>query len=179
MTTPTTKQTTTESNARKHWAHRGWWLLLAVPMVLGAGFFALRAHAEGGDFGFGPGMGGSPEMHRTFMERRIEKALDAVKATDSQRTAIKAIFARMFTEMQPIHQQHKQLHDAITNAFGAATIDRTAVENLRTQASALFDQGSQVLTKAMLDAAQVLSADQRQILIQLIQEHHGHHRMHF
>lgn len=168
---------TNESTSTKHRGRHGLWLLLAVPVVVGAAFCALRAHAETGDFAFGPGT--SPEAHKAFAERRLERALDAVKATDSQRTAIKAIFARMFAEMQPIHQQHKQLHDAIATAFSADVVDRANVEKLRAQAAALFDQGSQVFSKALLDAAQVLSADQRQTLIKQMQEHHGRHGMHF
>jgi protein CpxP len=178
MTTHTTTNTTTNTT-KAHWMPRSRWLLLAIPAFLGAGVFAWRAHAAAREFGFGPGMGGSPEMHRMFMERRLDKALEAIKANDSQRTAVKAIFSRMATEMQPIHQQHHQLHEALASALGADTVDRAAVEKLRTQAAALFDQGSQVFAKAILDAAQVLSADQRQALIKYMQESRGRHRMGF
>ena len=172
-----TTESTTSTHARKRHL---WLLLLAVPVVLGAGFCAMRAHAADDGFGFGPpgfGGGGTPEQHKAFMEHRVDKMLDMLKATDSQRTAVKAIAERMFTEMQPIHQQHKQLHQAMVAAFTADTVDRTAVEKLRVQAVALMDQGSQVFTKGMLDAAQVLTPEQRQTLAKLIQEHHG--RRHF
>jgi Spy/CpxP family protein refolding chaperone len=97
---------------------------------------------------------------------------------DSQRTAIKAIAERLFTEMQPIHEQHKQLHDAMSATFTADTVDRAAVEKLRLQATALMDQASQVFSKGMADAAQVLTPAQRQTLAKFIQEHHGR-RHHF
>jgi protein CpxP len=168
---------TTESTKSTHARKRHLWLLLlAVPVVLGAGFCAVRAHAADDGFGFGPpgfGGGGTPEQHKAFMERRVDRMLDMLKANDSQRTAIKAIAERMFAEMQPIHQQHKQLHEAMVAAFTADTVDRAAVEKLRLQATALVDQGSQAFTKAMLDAAQVLTPEQRQTLAKLIQEHHG------
>jgi protein CpxP len=169
----TTTATTNETTSTTRGPRRGRWMLLAIPAILGAGIFAMRAQAEAGGFGFGPGMGGSPDMHRAFMARRLDKALDAVQATESQRTAIKAIFARMASEMQPIHQQHRQLHDALASALGAETVDRAAVEKLRVQAAALFDQGSQVFSRAILDAAQVLSSDQRQVLVKHFQERHG------
>src|SRR5450631_1910560 len=159
---------TTESTKTIHSRKRHLWLLmLAVPVLLGAGFCAARAHAADEGFGFGPagfGGGGSPEQHKAFMQHRLDKMLDLLKATDSQRTAIKAIAERMFTEMQPVHQQHKQLHDAMIAAFTADTVDRAAVEKLRIQVTALVDQGSQVFSKAMLDAAQVLTLEQRQTL---------------
>ena len=166
----------TQSTTTKHFRKRHFWLLLAVPVLLGAGICAVRAQAADDGFGFGPpGFhgGGTPEQHKAFMQRRLDKMLDMVKANDSQRPAIKAIFERMFAEMQPIHQQHKQLHDAIVTAFTADTVDRTAVEKLRLQVTALVDQGSQVFSKALLDAAQVLTPEQRQTLAKFIQEHHG------
>ena len=175
-TQPTQSTKTTRSRKRHYWL-----LLLAVPVMLGAGFCAVRAHAADDGFGFGPpgfGGGGSPEQHKAFMERRLDKMLGTLNANDSQRTAIKAIAERMFTEMQPVHQQHRQLHDAMVAAFTADTVDRAAIEKLRLQATALVDQGSQVFSKAMLDAAQVLTTEQRQTLAKFIQEHHGR-RHHF
>jgi protein CpxP len=169
-------QATQTTHARKRHL---WLLLLAIPVLLGAGFCAARAHAADEGFGFGPGLGGpgTPEQHKAFMERRLDKMLGMLNATDSQRTAIKAIAERMFTEMQPVHQQHQQLHDALIAAFTAPSVDRAAVEKLRLQVTALVDQGSQVFSKGLLDAAQVLTPEQRQTLAKLIQDHHGkrHH----
>jgi periplasmic protein CpxP/Spy len=163
----------------KRWRRHGFWALLVLPVLLGAGICAARAHAEEA-FGFSPGGGfggGNPEQHKAFMEKRLDKMLDAIKATDSQRTAIKAIFERMATEMGPIHQQHKGLHDQMTVALTGNTVDPVAVEALRKQIPIMADQASQVFTKALLDAAQVLTPEQRQALAKLIQEHHGrHHR---
>jgi Spy/CpxP family protein refolding chaperone len=177
MNTTESTQATNTTHARKRHL---WLLLLAVPVLLGAGFCAARAHAADEGFGFGPpGFGGpgTPEQHKAFMERRLDKMLGMLNATDSQRTAIKAIAERMFTEMQPVHQQHQQLHDAMIAAFTAPSVDRAAVEKLRLQVTALVDQGSQVFSKGLLDAAQVLTPEQRQTLAKFIQDHHGkrHH----
>ena len=172
----------TESTTTRHSRKRYFWLLLSVPvLLLGAGFCAVRAQAADDGFGFGPpafGGGGTPEQHKAFMEKRLDRMLGMLNATDSQRTAIKAIFERMFTEMQPVHQTHERLHQDIVKALTADTIDRTAVEKLRVQVTALVDQGSQVFSKALLDAAQVLTPEQRQTLAKFIQEHHGR-RHHF
>jgi periplasmic protein CpxP/Spy len=176
---------TTQTTRSRHWKKHGLLLLLAVPLLLAAGFYAVRAQANEG-FGFGPGGfgpggfgGGNPEQHKAFMEKRLDRILDHVKATDSQKTAIKAVFERMFTEMRPIHQQHKSLHDQFVAALSATTVDRAAVEELRKQIPPLVDQASQVFTKAILDVSQVLTLEQRQTLMKHIQEHHGrpHHFM--
>jgi Spy/CpxP family protein refolding chaperone len=169
-------ETSTTSQPRRR-RRRALWLLLAVPVAAAAGFGVLKAHAEAAGFGYGFGGGGfagdNPEAHRMFMQRRLERGLDLVKATDSQRTAIKSIFARMVTELQPVHQEHRRLHEAIAAAFAAPTLDRAGIESLRQQAAKLMDQGSQILSKGLLDAAEVLDAQQRQTLVQHLQEMHG------
>ena len=178
--TNTTKTTEpTESPTTRHFRGRHFWLLLALPILLSAGFWAVQANAAGNGFGFGPplfGNGDSPEQHKAFMARRLEKMLDVVAANDSQRTAIKAIAERALAEMQPIHEQHQHLRKAMVTAFTSDTVDPAAVERLRLQATALMDRGSQVFSRALLDAAQALTPDQRQILAKFIQEHHGRRR---
>jgi Spy/CpxP family protein refolding chaperone len=167
----------TKPHGRGRWSRRGFWALLIVPVLMAAGVCGARAYAqEAMGFMHGGMGGGSPEQHKAFMEKRLDRMLDNIKATDSQRTAIKAIFARMFAEMQPIHQQHKALHDQIATAFAADKVDRAAVENLRKQVPTLVDQASQVFTKALLDASDVLTPEQRQTLVKQMQEHHGRHR---
>lgn len=167
----------TKTHCKGRWGRRGFWALLIVPVLLTAGICGARAYAQG-TMGFMHGGmgGGNPEQHKAFMERRLDKMLDNIKATDSQRTAVKSIFARMFAEMAPIHQQHKALHEQIAAAFAAETVDRAAVENLRKQVPTLVDQASQVFTKALLDASQVLTPEQRQTLVKHMQEHRGRHR---
>jgi len=161
---------------------RRWWLLLALPVAF-AGVYGARAWAFGGPgmggMGFGPGGfegGGSPEEHHAFMKRRLEKMLDLVKATDSQRAAIKPVFEKLAADLKPIHQQHAQLHKAMVDAFAATTLDPTAIETLRAQASALMDQASKTITTALVSAGNVLTTDQRQILVQQLRNHGGHHR---
>ena len=166
------------TESTRHGRKRYFWLLLVVPVVLGAGFCAL--HAQASDDGFSPSAfgGGTPEQHKAFMEHRLDKMLDMLKATDSQRTAIKAIAKRLFTEMQPIHQSHDRLHEDALKAFTADTGEGATVDNLRGQVTSLVDQSSKVFSKALLDAAQVLTPEQRQTLAKFIQEHHGR-RHHF
>jgi Spy/CpxP family protein refolding chaperone len=154
-----------------------WWLLLALPLAL-AGVYGARAWAGGTDgMGFGPGGGnweGSPAERQAFMQRRLEKALDLVKATDSQRAAIKPIIQQLAADLKPIHQQHAQLHKAMGDAFAAATLDPAAIENLRAQASALMDQASKTITTALVAAGNILTAEQRQTLVQQMRSHGGH-----
>jgi Spy/CpxP family protein refolding chaperone len=128
--------------------------------------------------GFGFAGGPSPEQRKAFMERRLDRALGVVSATDAQRTAIKAIFERTFAEMRPIQQEHRRLHDDLAQAFAAEKVDRAAVEKLRVETTGLVDRGSQVLSKALLDAADVLTPQQRHTFVEHLQEMHGRGRRH-
>jgi Spy/CpxP family protein refolding chaperone len=64
----------------------------------------------------------------------------------------------------------------MVQTFAAPTVDGAAVEALRVQTTALMDKGSQAFSRALLDAANVLTPEQRQTIIAHIKEHHG--RMH-
>ena len=169
------KEDTQASTCPRRPKHRALWLLVAIPVAL-AGAFAVRAYAGPGGFGFAAGA--SPEQRKAFMERRLDRALGVVKATDSQRTAIKAVFERMFAEMRPIHQEHQRLHDDLTAAFAATNVDRAAVEKLRVETTQLVDRSSKVLTRALLEAADVLTPEQRQAFVQHMKEMHGRGHRH-
>jgi Spy/CpxP family protein refolding chaperone len=168
------------TNPRQSRRYR-WWLLLMLPLAF-AGLVGARAGALGGPgmvamaFGMGTDAGTSPADHQAFMQRRLEKMLDLVKATESQRAAIKPILQQLATDMKPIHQQHAQLHEAMMDAFAATTLDSAAIENIRAQASALMDQASKAITTALVAAGKVLTAEQRQTLVQQMRSHGGHHR---
>ncbi len=140
--------------------------LLIIPVLLGAGVMVARAYAQPD--------AGSPR-HKAFMEKRLNKMLDDINATAAQRSSITTIFENAWTELKPIHQQHKALHDQLLAAFAAPSVDPTAVENLRKQIPGLVDQASQILTKGVEDASQVLTVEQRQTLVKTMEHHHGHH----
>jgi periplasmic protein CpxP/Spy len=170
---------TTETTTKKRCGRRGYFLLLAVPVLLGVGFLAVRAQAGDDMFGFGPGMGrgGSPEQKKAFMLRRLDQGLDMLKANDSQRSAIKAIAERTFAEMGGMHEQHARVRDQLAAAIAADPVDRAGVEKLRTELVTMMDQKSQAISKGLLDAAQILTPEQRQTLVKFMKEHRG--RRHF
>jgi periplasmic protein CpxP/Spy len=161
---------TTDTTKTKRSRHGHWWLLLAVPVAL-AGFGAVHAYAFGG--GMGMRMGDGPDGHHAFMQRRLEKMLDKVDATAAQRSAIKSIVQRLHSEMEPIHEEHNLLRDGLKQALAAPTVDQVTIENLRREAAALMDRGSRVLSKSLVEAANVLTPEQRKLIIEHIGEQHG------
>ncbi len=146
---------------------RRWWVLLAIPLAAGA-LSASVARARG--FGGGPGEGRGP-----FMQERMDHLLTAAGATDAQRAQIKAIWEPLRQQLKALHKQHGELHHQMGEAVAAPTIDPSHIEQLRRQSMQTMDKISAVMTQGIVASAEVLTPDQRKIVLQKIEEHRGHH----
>jgi protein CpxP len=156
-------------------ARKGLWLGLALLLGAGVASAALplaQAHemADGG----GPGGFGGPGMFGGGFAFRVQRMLDKVGASDSQKGQIKAIWEGLRPQLKSIHQQHAQLHKQIAQAMTAPTIDPAAIEKLRQQSVQLMDKASSVITQGMVSTAQVLTPDQRKQVLAEIESHRHH-----
>ena len=155
---------------------RRWLAGIGVALAVGAASLSI-AQAEPP----APGDGGGPSAHRGrfggdgFMAFRVQRVLEQVGATDSQKSQVKAIWTGLRPQLQTLHQQHAQLRRQIEETMTAATIDTAAVEKLRRQSVQLMDKTSSLITQGMVSTAQVLTPDQRKRALAEIQSHHGHH----
>ncbi|HVZ71879.1 MAG TPA: Spy/CpxP family protein refolding chaperone [Polyangia bacterium] len=132
-----------------------------------------QAHGPGG---MGGGMG---FFGGGMMGFRMHKLLDKVGATDAQRAQIKTIWEGLKPQLKGMHEQHMKLHEQVTAAMTAATIDPAAVEKLRQQGVQLMDQASTIITKGMVQTAQVLTPDQRKQIAAELQKEADNRRAHF
>jgi periplasmic protein CpxP/Spy len=151
-------------------ARRRRWLLLALPAVLlggtlGAQAFAFAPAGRHGDL--------SPEQMQRFIERRMERVLDSIDATDDQRARIKGTFARLHPEMKALHEEKAKLHEAGKKALAADAIDAGEVERLRREVVKLADRGSTLVSRALIEVGGVLTAEQRKELLSHVGKHHG------
>ena len=144
---------------------------LAV-LTLGGGVAATAAYAQpaaqteaGGEMGFG--------------QRRLEKLLDKVNATPAQRTQIEGIWNNLRPQLAQNRQQHKALHQQMSAAFTAPTVDAGQIEQLRQQSMTLDNQRSQLFTQGLVQTAQVLSQAQRQQAQAALEEARAHFHHHF
>jgi len=161
----------------------GLWLLGPVVAALalgGASISAAHAQAagEGQEQGMDPTDAGA--MAGGFMARRMEKMLDKVGATASQRGQVEAIWNGLRPQLRTLHQQHGAVRKQIVGALTAATVNPATVEQLRQQSMGLVEKTSTLLTQGFVQTAQALTPDQRkQVQAILAQEHgqfhHGHH----
>ncbi|MDK1385888.1 Spy/CpxP family protein refolding chaperone [Sinorhizobium sp. 8-89] len=152
--------------------------LAAVTVVGGIGYAAARSD----DFGFGMGrfgMGGQmmhAHMGGGFMEHRIGSVLDELDATPEQEDKLWDIIDKARSEIRPTFRDFRETREEVIELLGASTIDRTAAEKLRSERIAAIDEASRKMTTALLDAAEVLTPEQRAKLVEHLKERRGHGR---
>jgi Spy/CpxP family protein refolding chaperone len=129
------------------------------------GFFGGRDCHRAGAFG-GPRDAGPPDAKamRYRAMYMAERALDEIDATDDQRKAVLAIVARTADDLGALHDDRDELRGQFMEALRAPTVDRAALEQLRSRKLAMIESSSERLVQAIANIADVLSADQRQKL---------------
>jgi Spy/CpxP family protein refolding chaperone len=157
----------TPPNARRARSRGRRWLLLAIPVAVGfLSLGAARAQHFAGPFH--GGMGGP------FMKERIEHLLSAAGASDGQKAQIRSIWDGLHPQLKALHQQHAGIRKQMGEAMTAPTIDTGNIEQLRRQSVATMDKISALMTQGMVGSAQVLTPDQRKIVLRKIEEHRKH-----
>jgi Spy/CpxP family protein refolding chaperone len=131
------------------------WRLATAALVLAvAGGAAQVAQAmPGGHGGHGGPHGGGMMMHG--------RVLQSVGATSDQQTRIHDIMKAARDDVRKLHEGAGDLRAQGAQLLAAPTIDARAVEALRVKRLALHDAVSKRMTQAMLDAAAVLTPEQR------------------
>lgn len=140
----------------------------ATMPVAEAALGAYSHHRHGG----GPATAEAAREHAGFF---VGFALHRLDATPEQEDSVKKIVDDAIGELFPVIEEHRANRDELRSIFGAATIDREAIENLRTEELALADTMSRIVASAVADSAEVLSAEQRTELLERL-ERFRHHR---
>jgi protein CpxP len=164
-------------------------LLLSSLLVGGAALSAVAVQAQpvqpggpGGHAGHrGHMMGGEHGHHGGGMDMKWSgRMLDAVKATPEQRAQIQKIMEGARADMQAQREAGKALRGQLMQAMAQPNIDANAVEQLRQKMLAQHDQVSKRRMQAMVDAARVLTPEQRKQLSERMSQRRDmmerHHR---
>ncbi len=158
--------------ARPRPRRRSWLLLvpaLALLGIAGGAYTSAQAQTAAADAGHAEG----------FAARRLERLLDKVNATPGQRGQIEAIWNGLRPQLKSLHQQERSIHQQMAAALSAATIDPSAIEQLRQQSMSVANQMSSTFTQGVVQTAQVLTPDQRKTAAAVIAQararfhHHG------
>jgi periplasmic protein CpxP/Spy len=134
------------------------------------GTFATTALIAGCGWHGGPGhhwqgTNATPEQRQAHMAARLDWALDWLKANDTQKTQIRAIFDNARPEMQKLMAERKALRDEIAKALSADVVDAQEVARLKSNALTLVERAANLWTDATLKAANVLTPEQRKQLV--------------
>ncbi len=170
-------------------------LLLSSLLVGGAALSALAVQAQPAQPG-GPGSATGPAGHRGHMMggehghhgggmdmKWSGRMLDAVKATPEQRAQIQKIMEGARTDLQAQREAGQALRGQLMQTMAQPNIDANAVEQLRQKMLAQHDQVSKRRMQAMVDAARVLTPEQRKQLSErmgqrrdMMERHHRERR---
>jgi Spy/CpxP family protein refolding chaperone len=170
-------------------------LLLSSLLVGGAALSAVAVQAQPAQPG-GPGIAGGPAGHRGHMMggehghhgggmdmKWSGRMLEAVKATPEQRAQIQKIMEGARTDLQAQREAGQALRGQLMQALAQPNIDANAVEQLRQKMLAQHDQVSKRRMQAMVDAARVLTPEQRKQLSErmgqrrdMMERHHRERR---
>jgi Spy/CpxP family protein refolding chaperone len=165
---------------RKPWKRRSAiaGIALAAVSVAGLGFYAVAKDGpDGGPMGHMGGHHGFMQKAKgDFMEYRMSRMLDAVDATGEQKQKITAIFEKARDSVSDMRGGPGQMRGEMKAILDKPTIDRDAVEAMRKERMQKMDDASKIMTTAMIDAAEVLTPDQRARLAKDIAEKADGHR---
>jgi Spy/CpxP family protein refolding chaperone len=123
---------------------------------------SLAMTAGGTAFARADGAGMDPAKFQQRIEKRVDKALDGTTATADQKKKITEILQAAFGDMKGMHGKRAEVRKALQEAMSAPTIDPAKIEAIRAEQVKMLDDSSKRFTKALIDAGNVLNAEQRQ-----------------
>lgn len=135
--------------------------LVAGCLALGAG---------GAAFARTDGAAVDPAKFQQRIEKRVDKALTGTTATADQKAKVTSILQAAFTDMKGTRAQRVELRKSLQAAMSAPTIDPAKIEQIRSEQVKMMDDSSKRFTKALIDAGNVLNADQRQAFFKVWNE---------
>ena len=153
-----------ETTTCRRWG-RGRAALFVILVALSAGVaggLATRA------FGHGPGHWRAGMFTPAQVEQRVDRAIKHLAieadATAEQQAKLAAIANAATKDLLPLREKAVTNRRQALGLLTAATIDRAAIEQFRSDQIQLAEAASKRVAQALADAGEVLTADQRQKL---------------
>ena len=141
-------------------------ILLTAFIAGAAGVYVGKSFAQG----YGPlavhgaFMTGDPAKANERIERMVKHLSVEVDATPEQRQKLEVIVKDAAVELAPLAVSMRAGRKQALELLGAPAVDPAAIERLRTEQIRLADTISQRFVRAIADAANVLTPEQRQKL---------------
>jgi Spy/CpxP family protein refolding chaperone len=113
-------------------------------------------------------MAGGHEFDPARAEERADRMVRhlaiEVDATNEQTDKLRAIVKTALKDLIPLREKIKSAHGRVRDLLTAPTIDRAAIESLRTEEMANIDTATRRIAQALADSGDVLNVDQRRKL---------------
>jgi protein CpxP len=133
-------------------ARRGFFKLAGAAALLAGAAGTAHAHRRG--FAAGP-------LDPEHMERMLRHLYVEIDATEEQKQKLTPIVQDAARDLGPLREKAQQARRRGVELLSAPSVDRTALEALRAEQIQTADAASRRLTKALADAAEVLTPEQR------------------
>jgi len=169
--------------------------LTVAAAVLVAGLTGAIATQAFSDPGFGPGgwhgrghgfghgmMGGrfggpiDPARAEQRADRMVRHLAIEIDATTEQQEKLRTIVKSAVKDLVPLREKMRTARQKARELLTQDTIDPAAIETFRAEQIAQVDAASKRLTKALTDAAEVLTPEQRQKVAERMAHRRGHWR---
>jgi protein CpxP len=154
-------QPTTEGCPRRGFFRRAGLFALAGAALAG---FGARAHAHGG------WRRGEP-LSEAQLERMLRHLYVEIDATEDQKQRLAPIVKDAAKDLAPLHQKFHATRAQAIELLTQDRIDPAAIESLRVEKLRLADEASRRFTRALSEAAEVLTPEQRKSLAQRFERH--------
>ncbi len=104
------------------------------------------------------------------IERMVKHVAIEIDATAEQQEKITTLVTTVAKDLKPVHEQMRAAGKEIHDLLMADSIDRAALEKVRADRLAEADRISKNLVNAVADVAEVLTAEQRNVLDERIKQ---------
>ena len=101
-------------------------------------------------------------------DRAVRHVAIELDATPDQQAKLEAIVKSAVTDLAPMRDKVRATHQKVRELLTAPNVDRAAIEKLRAEQVATMDTLSKRIAQAVGDAAEVLNADQRRKLGEML-----------
>ena len=131
---------------------KAFWIIMGAALLIGVVFAAWSPRH---------GYFGAYRAHSAVAEWNVESLLDAIDATEEQRSELRPALERARRQVQRIVVSERELRAGLLGALEAAELDSTDVSRFRTSAIQLSESVIDTVLESTVEIWSALTPDQR------------------